>query len=403
MKSFIRHLFIIMLVLSASAIRAQQFTNFTTANGLPSDNVNGVAIDGNNHKWFATQAGVARYNDTTWTIYTTANGLIDNYINCIAVDVNNHIWAGTDYGVSTFDGTRWISYTKTHGLVDNTVNYIAGDPDGSVWIGTGAGASNFDGINWHTYTTANGLPNDLISYIAVDQSGNKWFGTFIGGLSKFNGTSFTNFSTADSLPDNNIISIAMGANKTKWIGTYSGVAVFDSLDQWTATYRVAQGLLNNFVQDMAMDSKGTMWFGLYDIYVMDGGITKNNKTFWRSFTLDDGLINALVKRVAVDKTDMVWITTGGGVSKLYDPTSGAGELAGININLFPNPATTELHLNGMSTAGNLRIMTSEGKTAIVKSLSKGSNTINLQGLAPGIYIVNYTTTAGSYSGKLVIR
>jgi ligand-binding sensor domain-containing protein len=403
MKLLISKMLLIILLLTGFMVRAQQFTNYTSGSGLPSDNVNGVAVDANNHKWFGTQAGVAEYNDVTWTTYTISNGLIDNYINCIAVDANNNVWAGTDAGISKYNGTQWTSYTTANGLANNTVNYIAGDPDGSVWIGTGNGLSNFNGTTWKNYTTADGLPGNLISYIAVDQEGNKWIGTFIGGLSKFNGTTFTNFTMADSLPDINIISIGIGANKTKWIGTYSGGAVFDSLDHWTKTYRVASGLLNNFVQDIAMDSKHTMWFALYDIYTMDGGITRNNQTVWKSYTMEDGLVNGFVKRIAVDKSDYVWVTTGAGVSKLLDPASGIGEPGGMPMVVFPNPATTDIHLNGLTSAGNLSVVTVDGKSVITQILSKGSNTVSLAGLVSGIYFMKYTTDQGSYTGKLVIR
>lgn len=97
---------IIVMVCLVNFVHAQTFTNYTTNEGLPDNNVNGVAIDTSDVKWFGTQAGVAKFNDTTFTVYTTANGLIDNYINCIAADKNNNVWAGTDYGVSRFDGSQ---------------------------------------------------------------------------------------------------------------------------------------------------------------------------------------------------------------------------------------------------------------------------------------------------------
>ena len=92
-------------------------TSYTTANGLPDNNVLDVAVDGNNTKWFATQGGVCRYNDTSWTTFTTANGLIDNFINCIAADHYNNIWVGTDFGISKWNGSTWTSYTAANGLV----------------------------------------------------------------------------------------------------------------------------------------------------------------------------------------------------------------------------------------------------------------------------------------------
>ncbi len=402
MKRFISLLMLLPL-LGVTALRAQQFTNYTTADGLPSDNVLGVAVDGSNNKWFATQSGVAKFNDNAWTVYTTANGLVDNYINCIAVDAANRVWAGTDYGVSRFDGTTWTTFTTTNGLVDDMVKYIAGDPDGSVWIGTGNGLSNFDGTTWKTYTTANGLPSNLISYIAVDSKGIRWFGTFVGGLVRFDGSAFTVTTMTDSLPSDNIICIAFGRDKSRWVGTYSGVAVYDSADHWVRNIRKTDGMFSNFVQDMAMDSRKTMWLGLYDIYTQDGGVDSYNLGFWKHFNVAGGLVDAHVKRLAVDANDYVWIATGAGVSKLYDPHSGTAELQASGLRLYPNPATTEIHADGLTEAARLEILTPEGRCILTRDLAAGSTTIGLSGIAPGLYLLKFTSDRSSRTEKLVIR
>jgi len=404
MKSLISKFCLLLLLCSATQLRAQVFTNFTDSTGLPAGYVSGVAIDGNNHKWFATQGGVAMYNDTTWKVYSLANGLLDSTITCIAVDKYNHVWAGTDLGVSKFDGTTWTNYTTANGLVNSMVSYIAADPDGSVWIGTSGGLSHFTGSVWTNYTTANGLPADLISYIRADKKGNVWICTWLGGLAKFNGSTFTYFTTADSLPENNIMSICIGAGYTKWVGTsQGGVAVFDSLDKWICTYRLTSELLNNHIQDIAMDSRGAMWFGIYDSYTQEGGISAEKSNSWKSYTVAKGLVNNLVKKITIDQSDNVWVATGAGVSKFYDPYLSAGELAGINLKIFPNPASTELHVDGLTSAGKLRILTLAGCVASEQTVARGSNTIRLNSLVPGLYIISYTGGNLSYTGKLVIQ
>ncbi|MEI7661053.1 MAG: two-component regulator propeller domain-containing protein [Bacteroidota bacterium] len=407
MKPFFSNLLLLLLVLSGTMPQAQVFTNYTTASGLPSDNVTSVAVDTNNVKWFGTQGGIARFNDLTWTTYTIANGLVDNYINCIAVDIHNNVWVGTDVGISKFDGSIWTSYTTANGLVNNSVNYIAGSPDGSVWIGTNNGASNFDGTTWKNYTMTSGLPNNLISYIACDKVGNTWLGTFIGGLSKFNGTTFSNFTMTDSLVSNNISALAIDHHNKKWIGSYEasyeGISLLDSLDHWVANYRSMDGLLSPYVQDISFNSKDILWTTIYDVYKQDGGVAWHYGSAWKTLTTADGLVNKLVKRLAVDKNDYVWITTGSGVSKLYFPNAGVVGIADQPFRVFPNPATTEIHIDGLTSAGNLHILNFVGREVSSQNLEKGSNTIGLQGFSPGIYLLRYTTGQDNFSGKLVIR
>lgn len=404
MKTVIIKFFFILILVSGYGIQAQQFTSYTTADGLPSNFVNGIAIDSFNHKWFGTQAGVAMFNDTIWEVYTTTDGLIDNYITCIAVDINDVVWAGTEMGINKFDGAAWTSLTTANGLVNNTITYIAADPDGSIWIGTTGGVSHISGQIITNYTTAEGLPNDMISYIAPDAYGQTWFGTWLGGLSMLDQTGFTNYTTADSLPENNIIAIAIGMENTKWIGTsLSGAAVFDSLNQWNFTYRTSDGLLNNSIQDIAMDSKGGMWFGIYDSYTQDGGLSRYTSSVWKSYTVADGLIDALVKRIAVDKDDNIWIATGNGVSKLKDENAGISEINGINLRLYPNPVCGKLHIDGLSLPGTLKIFSITGKEMLSYKLSSGSNTIMLPALQPGLSIIRIQTANDVFSGKLIIQ
>jgi ligand-binding sensor domain-containing protein len=273
--------------------------------------------------------------------------LVDNYITCIAVDKNNNIWVGTQSGVSKFNGTTWASYTSSDGLIDNAVNYIAGDIDGSVWFATFSGISKFNGTTWTNFTTANGMTTNEITFITVDKFGNKWLATQMKGIMKYNNTTFDSITkaTADSLLDDNVFTIAIDTNGNKWIGTWYGMSEFNNAESWVANFRTVNGLYNDFVRDIGFDSKGKMWIGLYADYNLDGGITRYNGSTWTSYTETDGLIDAQVIRMAIDKQDNLWVATGGGVSKVTD-------LSGINsyeqnnsFKVYPNPTKDFVNIN----------------------------------------------------------
>jgi ligand-binding sensor domain-containing protein len=405
MKRFIAFLFGILAFFSTNVLNAQSFTNYTTANGLPDNNVNGVAIDAGNNKWFGTQSGVAKYDDATWTIYTTAQGVVDNYINCIAVDKNNHVWVGTDLGVSMYNGTNWTTYTTAQGLVDNSVNYIAGDSLGKVWFTTTMGVSVFDGTTWTTYTTANGLPDNTASFVIPDASGNVWIGTWMSGLVKFNGSTFQTYTSAnDSLVSDNIVSVAINAPQYKWVGTFSGISVLDDEDAWVRDYTITDGLYNNFVQDLDFDSGGNLWVGMYANYNQDGGISVFTGTNWYSYTVTDGLIDPQVKRLAIDHQDNIWITTGSGVSKLLNPILGTSDiLTGKQAaKIYPNPASDYVRVDHSSPVA-LEILDLTGKTLVARSLPLTENSIDIRQLNPGVYIVRMTDDAGTNSTKLIVR
>ena len=62
---------------------------FSTASvsnsGLPSNNVRALAEDSRGHVWAATDGGLGRFDGSSWTSFTTADGLPTNNINSIAV------------------------------------------------------------------------------------------------------------------------------------------------------------------------------------------------------------------------------------------------------------------------------------------------------------------------------
>lgn len=403
MKSFSVLLICLGMLLIGSSGNAQLFTNFTTTNGLPDNNVNGVAIDHQNNKWFGTQNGVAKYDDVNWTVFTTANGLIDNYINCIAVDNDDHIWAGTDFGVSMYDGTTWTSFTTAQGLVNNQVNFISADLSGKVWFSTIGGLSSYDGTNWTTYTTANGLPNDMTSFVTPDSTSNLWIGTWVGGLAKFNGSTFQVFTTNDSLTSNNISAIAVTGMGEKWIGTFSGISVFDNSDEWIRNYRMADGLYNDYVQDLDFDSDGRLWIGTYADYLQDGAITMFNGTEWTSYTVVDGLIDPQVKRLAIDHSDNIWIATGSGVSRLNNPFTGVSTVSkDKGPGIYPNPADNFIFIDHLSKAG-IQILDLTGKIIHSQNLSSSEKKIDIHQLDPGVYFIRMAEGNNTFTQKLIVK
>jgi ligand-binding sensor domain-containing protein len=124
--------------------------------GLPSDFVNTLYIDTvTGNQWFGTPAGATYHVGTeakeNWTVYTTLNGLVNDSVLTIAGDAEGNIWFGTKGGVSRFGNSTWNSYTETDGLASNTVYSIAFDTDGSVWFGTANGVSHYILGNWIAY------------------------------------------------------------------------------------------------------------------------------------------------------------------------------------------------------------------------------------------------------------
>lgn len=387
----------------AGILNAQSFYNYTTANGLPDNNVNGVAVDHNNAVWFATQTGAARFDGANWTNFTTSDGLIDNYLNCIGVDANNHVWVGTDIGLSMYDGTQWTSYTMANGMANSTISYIAGDNAGNVWFGTYGGLSKFSNGTFVNYTSANGLSSEMISCIAAEDNGDVWIGTWLGGLMKFNGTSFTIFNIGNGLPDNNISSIAIDGDGNKYIGTYFGIGLMNNTNTYITTITSANGLMNDYVKDLAFDRYKNLWVGIYADYLQEGGVSVFDQSSWHTASVGEGLVNVMVKRLAVYMNNHVWVATGNGVSEFIPSTTGIKEPVISTLKLYPNPASGSTTLSGFAGEARVRICNSAGVELFNELIGTPEFTLDTRAYAPGMYVVNVTETGITRTQKLLVK
>ncbi|MGB0868972.1 MAG: histidine kinase [Flavobacteriales bacterium] len=68
--------------------------------------------------------------------FTTKDGLPSNEVYCVFQDSKGFIWVGTDRGVARFDGYEFVVFTAEDGLTDNVIFGIAEDKSGNIWFTT---------------------------------------------------------------------------------------------------------------------------------------------------------------------------------------------------------------------------------------------------------------------------
>jgi ligand-binding sensor domain-containing protein len=106
---------------------------------MPSDKVYSICIAPDGTQWYGTDKGIARHTGNrtldNWTVFSTENGLVNNFVQAIAIDMKGKLWFGTKGGVSVFDGSSWSSFTTNDGLKSNNIQCIAIDKNGIVWLG----------------------------------------------------------------------------------------------------------------------------------------------------------------------------------------------------------------------------------------------------------------------------
>jgi ligand-binding sensor domain-containing protein len=283
---------------------SSRWTTYTTADGLPMNDVRAVYADRDTVLWFGTRGGgVVRFDGTTWTTFTTADGLSGNGALDFHQDADGRLLcAGA--GVSVWDGVRWRAVTADSGAASGTVYAIDLDPELGLLFSTDGGVCRFTGDAWSTlYSTAQGLPHSVVHATLRDALGSLWFATR-KGLARLDAAgSWTTY-----LESRNVRGLLEDPHGNLWFGTAGhGVMRFDGRN-WRS-YQPARVMVPQLV-----DRRGRVWLSSER-----GGAFMVDGETWTRFGPGDGLASTIVFDIAEDGRGGIWFATAGGVSRLHAP------------------------------------------------------------------------------------
>ncbi len=125
--------------------------------------------------WVGTRSGLNIIRDGTVETYTTANGLPANNVWVISEDTAGNVWVGTDAGLMRWNQGKFVTFTTRDGLLHSVVDALYEDSDDTLWIGTrGGGLNRLKAGQFTGYSTKQGLFSDEIYEILEDDSGYFW-------------------------------------------------------------------------------------------------------------------------------------------------------------------------------------------------------------------------------------
>lgn len=126
-----------------------RFTQLTTADGLPAGLITALHFDGQRRLWIGSaQSGLSRVDEPSalhprFVNFTTDNGMASNNVRSITEDLFGNLYVGTARGVDRLspDATRIKHYSVSDGLAGDFVTTAFRDASGSLWFGTPSGLS----------------------------------------------------------------------------------------------------------------------------------------------------------------------------------------------------------------------------------------------------------------------
>ncbi len=84
-------------------------------------------------------------------------------------------------------------------------------------------------------------------------------------------------------------------------------------------------------------------------------------------------------------------------------TLGLNDTEPGNLSIYPNPTTNLLHITGLPGAATYRLLSMVGAVALCGELPAGGGAAPLQGLPPGMYVLELVTERGERVVRSVVK
>lgn len=356
-------IFTVFVFVSVS-LNAQSWITYTTQNSdIATNNITSIALDSSGGKWFGSDSGIVHLNNELWSVYSLVDsssvnlGVANDLHIGYSLSGSTEIWVATEHGIPIYSPKEEILNLESHyttinsGIISNRVTTLYNDHYGVKWIGSDSGLSRFDGDLWLVFTDENHLSNNNIKHIDSHRNGRIYAATQGGGVSRLIDSGVDAITSAspyskdwsDILSDS-VNAVLVNNDGSQWFGSNEGLNYHTStqanLNWWS--YTESEGLINNFVQSIALDSSKVLWIG-----TKKGVSTFDTLENWNSFTKEDGLSGNDIRDIEVDVDGSIWFATENGITHYKPPVSTIDSEEylpeynfGINSN-YPNPFNPE--------------------------------------------------------------
>lgn len=231
----------------------------------------------------------------------------DKGLALVAQDADGFIWLGSDDGLFRYDGLDYNRYGSSDSMTDMRVTALHCDHQNHLWVGFESGEIWFlDGqdqlVKWQP---EEGLPKMRITGLLTDNQDRLWFCTYGEGLYVYDQDRLFNINKADGLADNQIYSMAMDSFGDIWLATDNGVSVcsFEDRTKSIRNLNLQDGLLDEIVYAFAADKSG-MWIGFHRNGFCHYDVRMDSVDF-SSSSWDYGSVTSLA--VTVDQ--QIWVGT----------------------------------------------------------------------------------------------
>ena len=334
-----------------------EITTFTTADGLPSNNVRDIGQNPDGSIWFFAGGETVQFNGKSFdkidtVVYSRTN---PNVIKSQPLPGERYAIATTTTLTIGRDKKSEIHFAVGKDLPGSRIQQLFADRSGALWIGTNGGLVRWVSGKIERFPITDPLASTSILALMEDHEGNIWVGTETDGLHILRDERFRTIGTREGLSSDATASVVDDHTGTLWVGTsgYGLNAITRSGSGLgrVKTYTVRDGLSSDVILSLAAAPDGDLWVGTPD------GLNRIRHGAITSFTTADGLPDDFIRSLLVDSDGSLWIGTRRGLAHCSTATTG------MHIDTFTQATGLGSDLVGATardTHGNLWVATLAG-------------------------------------------
>lgn len=424
---------LVFIFISCQIYAQIDWVNFNTSNSnIPYDKVNSIefssSLNSNGDIFIGTAYGLgilnidnANFPNNTWSSFYQQtdpnNGLIGNDIINIQKNINGDIWICTTNGVSILDYNSSLgetifmnwSYLNTANseIPSNMVRTILFENNGKTWLGSTSGLAIIENNMWdiQTFETEGIFSNNIKKIIQNPNNQDVYIGTLNGGFYYWDGDTFNYWNNTNSgLTDNTVNDFVFDSfSNLVIVSPSAGLEVYTSSNNWILLNSITNPELPYFVnslQNIVIDNNNNFW-----ISTMENGLIRYTNTNWTFYNEENsGLPDNKINCLKYDESlNQLWIGTETKGVVMLDLNQ---KIINVNEPLEQNNFNPYFNNNYLewsaSEKGMITIFNISGRLIHQIEIKKTNQSILLNELKPGTYIINLDTTEKKIS-KMVIK
>ena len=281
---------------------------FAASDGLSADVVQTLFEDREGTIWVATVDGLDRFRDVAVATYSAKQGLSNAAVASVLASADGRIWIGTNDRLNRWTRGRATTYREPAAI--GGTQSIFQDSLGRVWVSTLRETGYLENDR---FVPVVALRSGPIRSIVEDGDANVWIANDDLGLFRVSTSTgdIDLMSWADLKHDR--AASAMTANQSQrgvWLGFPQGSVIHVAGGQVRATYGVAEGLGNATVRGLRLDRDGSVWAAT------DGGLSRLKDGRVATLTSRNGLPCDAAQWTIDDDADAVWVAMRCGLARL---------------------------------------------------------------------------------------